>query len=225
VEPRADKVLRDMSAYLADHGQFVSYGLELYDEIDESGQLIQYANHLSLAIRKPDRLAMDVRGDTANRSAWYDGKTLSLLDKRHNAYGVIEVPSKLNALLDFIVDEYGVSVPWCDFLYDDVYEVLMENTISGRYVGLHDVAGAPCHHLAFRQDNIDWQLWVEAGDIPMPRKLVITYTGEPGRPQYSMTVLKWAYAPNLKDSLFRFQVPSGAEKMDLSSIGTYRPAR
>ena len=85
------------------------------------------------------------------------------------------------------------------------YPGLMTDVTSGRHLGMAWVNGVECHHLAFRSAKVDWQLWVEAGDIPMPRKLVITYTGEPGRPQYSMTVLKWALAPNLKDELFRFR--------------------
>jgi hypothetical protein len=42
-----------------------------------------------------------------------------------------------------------------------------------------------CDHLAFRQLDTDWQLWVEKGSRPLPRKIVITTRYEVGDPQFS----------------------------------------
>ncbi len=55
----------------------------------------------------------------------------------------------------------------------------------GEYLGIHEAAGVPCHHLAFEQATIDWQLWIDAGKDPLPRKLVITYKTEDEVPQYT----------------------------------------
>ena len=76
-------------------------------------------------------------------------------------------------------------LPLADFLYADPYAVLMEGVTYGRYLGIHQAAGVACHHLAFSQDTIEWQIWIDAGEKPLPRKLVISYVQEPGEPQYS----------------------------------------
>jgi hypothetical protein len=83
------------------------------------------------------------------------------------------------------------------------------------YLGIHEAAGVPCHHLAFEQDSIDWQIWIDAGPEPLPRKLVIAYKTEDEVPQYSVTIRKWNLKATLPDDLFRFEPPQGARKIDL----------
>ncbi len=39
--------------------------------------------------------------------------------------------------------------------------------------------GIECHHLAFRAEKVDWQVWVQAGDTPLPMKyLIISKMGD-----------------------------------------------
>ena len=61
---------------------------------------------------------------------------------------------------------------------------MIENVQSGYLVGARPVNGTACHHLAFSQEAIDWQIWIEDGPMPLPRRLVLTYKDEPGAPQY-----------------------------------------
>jgi hypothetical protein len=39
------------------------------------------------------------------------------------------------------------------------------------------VIGVECDHLAFRNADTDWQIWIESGAKPIPRKYVITSKG------------------------------------------------
>ncbi len=82
-------------------------------------------------------------------------------------------------------------LPLADLLYSDPYAVLMAGVTYGRYLGIHQAAGVACHHLAFSQATIEWQIWIDAGDKPLPRKLVISYVQEPGEPQYSAVIRRW----------------------------------
>jgi hypothetical protein len=59
---------------------------------------------------------------------------------------------------------------------------LIKGVQEARYVGMSQIADTKCHHLAFRQKLLDWQLWVEDGDKPLPRKLVITYKRQYAEP-------------------------------------------
>ena len=81
----------------------------------------------------------------------------------------------------------------------------------------------PCHHLAFEQATIDWQIWIDAGAEPLPRKLVIAYKTEDEVPQYSVTIRKWKLDPKLPDELFRFEPPEGAQRVEIPAFARERP--
>ena len=128
------------------------------------------------------------------------------------------MPDTIDEALDALDDRYGVMPPLADLLYADVYDVLMEGVTYGRYLGIHRAAGVPCHHLVFAQETIEWQIWIDAGTDPLPRRFVITYVSEPGEPQYGATITKWSLDPKLPDELFVFEAPAGAREIDVSRI-------
>ena len=115
-------------------------------------------------------------------------------------------------------DQTGTVIPLADFLYSDVYDRLMGNVQRGVYLGIHEAAGVPCHHLSFEQATIDWQLWIDAGREPLPRKLVITYKTEDEVPQYSVTIRKWNLAATVPEALFTFTPPEGARRIEVAAF-------
>ena len=84
---------------------------------------------------------------------------------------------------------------------------------SGFVVGKGVVDGARCDHLAFRSQDVDWQIWIQEGPNPLPRKYVITSTQVAGTPQF-VTVMKWNTAPAVTGATFAFTPPRGASKID-----------
>jgi hypothetical protein len=48
---------------------------------------------------------------------------------------------------------------------------------------------------------------------------VITYVGEPGRPQFRADLLDWEFGVKLSDELFRFEPPRGAERVKFVRAG------
>ena len=73
-------------------------------------------------------------------------------------------------------------------LYTDVYEGLMAEATQGRYVAMEDVGGVRTHHLAFRGREVDWQIWIEDGDRPLPRRYLITTKWMTGAPQFGVAL-------------------------------------
>lgn len=112
-------------------------------------------------------------------------------------------------------------MPLADLLSSNPYEIFMADVLAGHYVGLHKVDVHECHHLAFEQDEIDWQIWIDAGDNPVPRKLVITYTTLPSHPQYIMTLIGSISFDTMPiPNAFDFTAPVGAEKIDFLPVET-----
>ena len=97
----------------------------------------------------------------------------------------------------------------------DPYALLAPRIEDAFYVGVHTAAGVPCHHVLLIQESVDWQIWIQTGERPLPRKLVITYKDVPGSPQYVAVFTNWEFDPDVPDSLFVFQVPTGAVQVEM----------
>ncbi len=218
VEARAEQELKKMGEFLGKLPHFALEAEETFDELPDGELRRQLTNVRRIAVERPNHFAADATGDTLNRASWYDGRTVTVLDKEHNVYATIEAPGTIDATLDKLQDEYGVVLPLVDVLYSDPYAVLMEGVTYGRYLGLHQAAGVDCHHLAFSQATIEWQIWIDAGDKPLPRKLVISYVQESGEPQYSAVIRRWNLESKVPDGLFTFEAPEGAQKIDAKAM-------
>jgi hypothetical protein len=105
-----------------------------------------------------------------------------------------------------------------DLVRADPYAELSGGVTYGRYLGLHQAAGTLCHHLAFAQETIEWQIWIDAGAQPLPRKIVITYVDEDGEPQYAATIRRWNLEPTFPEALFTFEPRAGAQKIEPAAM-------
>jgi hypothetical protein len=153
-------------------------------------------------------------GDTDDRLLVYDGKTITLLDRTKNFYTTIAAPPDIDAALEHAVQAFNLRAPLADLIYTKAYEYLTEGALSGFYVGLNKVQGVPCHHLAFREKDIDWQIWVEDSPTPLPRKFLITDKKAQGL-QFTALFTKWNTAPQFEAGTFTFVAPEKAEKIDI----------
>jgi hypothetical protein len=61
---------------------------------------------------------------------------------------------------------------------------------------------------------LDWQLWVQAGDKPLPMRYVITSPWQTGAPQLEVSLRNWDTSPPVTEKQFTFSVPDGARKLD-----------
>lgn len=218
VEPRVDEILRRMSDALEGTSQFAFKAEVSLDEIHQSGIKIQLSSLRSMAVRRPDGVVTDIEGDMGHRSTWYDGKKITVLDKRHNVFSVIEAPGDLDSALDFVADKYDIVLPLADFARSDVYESLRSGALVGMYLGLHRVDGAACHHVTLANEYLEWQLWVDSSGPAVPRKIVINYKDEPGEPQFVARFLSWNLKLELPDETFQFEPPEGATPVEMEVV-------
>lgn len=218
IDPRADQALRAMSDVLGGAKTFRFHVVASMDEYLETGQLSQFSRETKVLVCRPDKLVAETRGDDVHRSVWYDGRTLTLLDKPSNTYASIQVPESIEKMLDFAIEKYGLTIPAADVLFGNSYDSLIANVETGTYIGQHAVGDHTCHHLAFRQELIDWQIWIDAGKTPVPRKLVITYKQEPGHPQYQATMDDWELSPALSPGQFEFRPAPGAKRGEMTDL-------
>jgi hypothetical protein len=188
------------------------------DEPTGTGQLAQFHRTSEITVAKPDRLYEKTDADEGSWSAWYSGKKLVVLARDSNTYATEAVPGRIDRMLDYMADKYDLVMPMADLLAGRTYKSLLANVESSRYVGLHSVGDTQCHHLLMHQENIDWQIWIDAGKLPLPRKLVITYKQTPGQPQYVATMDHWDLSPTISKDTFKFTPPADSKAVSMADL-------
>lgn len=218
IDPQADSAFKRMCDTLDRAKSFKFHIDATMDRVVDTGQMAQFSRISDVTVSRPDRLFAQTESDDGSWSVWYRGRSLTVLDRDSNTYATESVPGRISEMLDYLVDQYDLAIPMADLLIGKTYESLLADVEVGEYVGLHSVKDVPCHHLAFRQDNLDWQIWIDAGPQPLPRKFVITYTKEPDQPQYVATMDHWELSPALSEETFTFTPPAGAKSVKLSDM-------
>ena len=138
---------------------------------------------------------------------------MTVTDPATPFYAVQPAPADLDGTLAMIQAKLGFSPPLGDFLYADPYQALRGNVRYGVYLGTSEIGGRACHSLAFVDNTIEWQIWIEEGPQPVPCKLLITYLTRPGRPQFSAVFTDWDFAPRIAPEAFTADLPPGAQKI------------
>jgi hypothetical protein len=215
VEPGAMAALQSMGAYLRALKSFQVEVATTDEDVLDDGQKIQYSGTTSIVARMPNGLRAEVANERHDRMYLYDGKSFTLFAKRLNFYATVDAPPTIGQLADKLDSEYGFSVPLEDLFRWGAPGWTPEGITGAMDVGPSPVLGTTCEQYAFRQADIDWQVWIQKGDHPLPRKLVITTKTDEARPQHT-AVYVWNLAPSWNDAAFVFDPPEGAGKVVLA---------
>ena len=218
IDPDADKVLRSMSDYLGGLSTF-SMNADVDTEIImNDGQKLQLSSSATLAVERPGRFNFRRKGMFADAEINFDGKVLTLYGRNRNVYFQKEVTGNIDDAIRALESETGLDVPGADLLFADPYGVLSPGNTRGEYIGTAFVDGVECHHLAFRKNQVDWQLWVKVGSEPVPMKQVITTKWMTGAPQYAVRLRNWNPKASFNQDKFTFSVPKDARKIETIEV-------
>jgi hypothetical protein len=180
-------------------------------------QKIQFTSSGTLLMQRPNELRATRKGGYADVEMFFDGKTLAVYGKNINGYTLIDAPGSIDQLIDTL-RERGWALPGADLLLGNVHDTLMAEVLDAKHIGHGVVDGIECNHLAFRNQDIDWQLWVEIGEKPIPRKFVITSKAVGGAPQYTLVIKDWKTDVAVDQAEFEFTPPQGATKLDPEAL-------
>jgi len=222
IDPKADQLLRKMSDYLGGLEQFSVQTENTLEVVLRSGEKIQFDTPAGASIKRPNKLRAGRKGDIVDQEFYYDGKTLTLYNPDKKFYATVEAPPTIDQMIDFARESLDVYAPGGDLIYKNPYSILTEDVVSGFYVGMSVVGGIKCHHLAFRGNEVDWQIWIEDGDKPLPRKFIVTSKWMTGAPQFTVTIKSWDLSPKLAEDMFTFAPPKDAQKIDFIRLSSGR---
>jgi hypothetical protein len=222
VDPAADMLLQRMGAVLAAANEFTVTNVFTSDEVVTTGEIVQLEGTVEIARRQRDGLRAAISGDFGSKNYFFDGKKMTFADGENRTYASVAITGTIDEVTDAMWQNFGIKIPLVDFLVSDPYADLMENVQTGFYAGLHMVDGVRHHHLVFIEEEIDWQIWIADGVLPLPSKMVITYKLEDGYPQYTATLTDWNLSPGLNDAVFNFVPPTGTIEIEFATVDDSR---
>ncbi len=215
ISPDAQGVVDRMTTYLRTLKTYSIDSHSTRDEVVKFGYKVQHNEHATVTVQLPNKLRAEVSGDLRERTVVYDGAKIAIYSPDDDVYARTNAPDSINKLIGNVLDA-GIEMPMIDVLYQASEGTLTEQVRGGVLVGDSEIDGTDCDHLAFRQPTIDWQLWVEKGDKPVPRKIVITTRYAVGDPQFQ-AVLRWNLQPKIDASTFTFTPPKDAKEIPFSN--------
>ena len=212
-EAQAKALFKAMSDYLAAQNA-ISLDFDSYLEIvTTQEQKLGLASSGTLTLNRPDKIRATRTGGFANVELVFDGKTATLIGKNANLYAQAEVPGTIDHLVDELRDKYHRPLPAADLLMSNAYDQLMPWVKDAKDLGSGVIRGVECDHLAFRTDEVDWQIWIAQGARPYPCRYVITSTKIAGSPQYTVDVRTLKTGVDVGSDSFKAEIPSGAKKL------------
>jgi hypothetical protein len=214
----ADKLLRQSTTYLKGLKSFTVRTEHTTEVVLQSGAKMALAGSAAVSVKRPNKLKSERRGELTDGVFFYDGETISIYGKKQNMWAQTQAPKTIDETIDFARDRLNLEAPAADLLFSSPYEVLMADMDSGEVAGIEEIDGVPCHHLVYRGDVVDWELWIQDGDTPLPRKYKITSKDVAGAPEFSVTLRDWNTNAEIPDSEFAFEKPPNAQRIDFLEV-------
>jgi hypothetical protein len=168
------------------------------------------------SVQQPDRMTVDMQTDTGHRRVYYNGKVMTVVGLKIGKYVTFPVSGTNSEVLAKADQQFGINFPLQDlFRWGDPSSTVVRPT-AGFRVGASTIDGVAVTQYAFRQPGVDFQIWLEDGVQPLPRKLVITDTETPAQPQYVAT-FTWNRTPTLSADSFTFTPRPGDTLVDFGT--------
>lgn len=217
-EADAKRLLKSMSDYLSAQKKLsFDYDATL-EVVTKDQQKLALASSGSISLVRPDKLQMTRAGGFANVEVLFDGKTLTLLGKDANLYSQADAPGTIEQLIDELHNKYNRPLPAADLLLPNAYDLLMADVTDVKDLGSGVISGVECDYLAFRTEQVDWQIWIAQGDQPYPYRYVISSRLAPDSPQYSIQTRNWKTGAAVEVVNYSFKNSTDAKQVALKDL-------
>jgi hypothetical protein len=208
--------LAEMAEFIGSHSAFGFEAFVTYEALQDSGQKLRFDLVQSIAVHQPAELWwMTLRDDGSTDTAWFSDGVFTMLKQPENIYGQVDRLGTITEMIDVLTNDYGLVVPFSDFLRSSDEPVLLEKLDSTFDAGLAWVVGKWTDHLALRNELVDFEVWIQRDGDPIPQKIAITWKLEDGLPSFVARLRNWKFSASTDGSKFQFVAPSDAELIEI----------
>ena len=211
VDPAAVEILQQMTKYIRTLERFSVHTESTFEDLLDSGQRIDFDLSANVVVLRPNKLRAERIGELIHQVFFYDGQSLTLYKPSDGVYATQKAPGTIEELLDYVRERLGMNIPVSDLVYRNAFAILIENVQSAVVIGKALIGGRTCDHLAFSRPDVDFQVWVDDGDQPLPCKYVVTDTSTPELISTGTVMSNWNVAPVVANADFKFKPPKEAK--------------
>lgn len=219
-DPAAVTLLRAACDFLARQQRLSFQAATSHEVLQSDGRLLEFDTKRTYDVRRPDRVWLTAERDGTRWELWFDGKAVTIVDHSEDAYATVPAPADLDGMLKLVTEELGIPLPLHALLANDPARASRLGEAVVTHCGTRLVNGVTCHHLAARLPDVDAQLWIEAGDRPVPHKVVLSYRTLPGQPTFRASITNWNFAPPPLEGLTTFSPPRDARVIDVVGLAS-----
>ena len=223
IDPDAIAALKKMGDYLRTLKTIGVHAIVTTEDVMEDGQKVQRSAIMDLVAVRPNKMRIEIADQRQPRTLYYDGKTFTMWAPRVKYYATADAPPTIVQLVDTLEDRFDIDVPFVDLFRWGTPESDFNAITDATDIGPSAVNGVTCEQFVFRQKGLDWQVWIQNGEFPLPLKLVLTTTTDEARPQHT-ALYTWNLAPSFNDKAFVFTPPADAKKITFAEVAASRAA-
>lgn len=193
-------------------------------QVKAMGQDQKINSTATIRFQRPDKFALVADGGTLGLTFATDGKQVVAYLPMLNRYTISSASD--NASIGGLPVGANLAELAKSFDADKAYERIMKMVTSAQYIGREKINGTDCHHCRYDAKMMSFDVWFEAGERPLVRKIVPDLTKVLAKQagqnaavkdmqmQWEVTFKDWNTDAKLTDADFAFTPPAGAEKVD-----------
>jgi hypothetical protein len=217
-EGEAQTILKAMADYVSRQENLsLKYDADV-EVVTPAVEKIQFSASGEVTLSRPNKFRVSRTGGYADVELISDGSNVTVYDRGGNRFAQVPGAGSFDEVVDRLRAEASLELPGADLLLSKPYDELMAGVLEAKHVGRGVVEGVECEHLAFRNLDTDWQIWVEIGDRPVPRKYVITSKAVGAAPQYTLRLRDWKTGVNPAPDAFAFKSPEGSSGVAITLL-------
>ena len=185
-----------------------------FDVVQDNGQKITFGERRHVTLSRPDRLRIEAEESDGKKTLiTFDGQAITVLNLEENVYGQVEKAGSIDDVIRYVVQDLNIRLPLALLLVTTLPAELDQRLQSIDYVERNVLTESPTDHLAGRGADVDFEIWLDTGNMHLPQRLAITYKNEEGAPQYRAEFSDWKLNPDVSPVDLAFNPPAGAERI------------
>lgn len=219
IDSQAMELILRSARFLADQNAMSFNWFVSYDKvIDEREKITLMRSGTNLLVRNKGFFS-SAEGENGLREWHYDGAQVSYAAPLEKYYASSEFKNGFDALVDAAREEAGSEIPLYSIMQRDLPERLQKGLKAAAYLGTSKVADHEVHHLAFSDDEEDWQVWISTDEnMPVPLLIVGTEPKKTGWPQYRAYLTDWNLNPEYHEAQFKYVPAEGDVKISFPEL-------
>lgn len=203
LEPDAVAALGRMGAALRNLKSFEVVSDGTLESVYENGQKLHTQARTTYLIELPNHMRVDMQSTKSSIRLVYDGKAMNVVGMKARKFVRFPMADTVGQVFGRLEDDFGITLPLRELFLWGSEMSDAEVPYAGFKVGDSMIGSMALEHYAFRNKGLDWQIWLDKSDAPLPRKLVVTRTDVPQQPQF-IAHFSWNTAPKIEADAFRW---------------------